>query len=420
MRRDGVEIVRCSFSLLYMHADTLKSSHDQTSLKSFYTQTILPLFLSLPSYPPTPFAPTLSLSLFLKIYSLCSSRSFHIDTFHNLALVPLADLFNHEDSNSVSFVSEQWVCEDCGKFQRCQHDDVDSVGEEEGEKGEGEGEEDDDTCELITVVSIESGREVFNSYGTLSNARLLRDYGFMLEANLNDLIEFELEEVLLLLVVGGGGAGAGEEMRVRVREEWERVREVWYNGRLKEEEEERGDEEFVVFDSTRRLYIDADSRLSSSLWLLLVCLFVALPKDPIRRGKFLGLLGGGEGGDLQPMVMRAKKSLAEGVGKLVEMRLQSQFRPELSGGELLDLAEVRFLLFPRLTPPFLLLILFATRTADSRFRNEEFNGIDCERKVVVGDFEGELERGCCCRWRVNSTRCCCTCCSASGRATLAV
>lgn len=39
----------------------------------------------------------------------------------------------------------------------------------------------ENTCEMVTNGMIAPGSEVFNTYGELSNAELLLQYGFMLE-----------------------------------------------------------------------------------------------------------------------------------------------------------------------------------------------------------------------------------------------
>lgn len=38
---------------------------------------------------------------FRRAYALVSSRAFWVDAFHGLALVPIADAFNHSEENHV-------------------------------------------------------------------------------------------------------------------------------------------------------------------------------------------------------------------------------------------------------------------------------------------------------------------------------
>jgi len=53
-----------------------------------------------------------------------------------------------------------------------------------------------DICEMVTNSLILPGDEIFNSYdNTMNNARLMMQYGFMLEGNSNDRIEWKPPEV---------------------------------------------------------------------------------------------------------------------------------------------------------------------------------------------------------------------------------
>ena len=54
-----------------------------------------------------------------------SSRAFVIDDFHQLALVPAADLFNHDarGKEDVHFVAIAHVCPFCGRCDECGHDE---------------------------------------------------------------------------------------------------------------------------------------------------------------------------------------------------------------------------------------------------------------------------------------------------------
>lgn len=81
-----------------------------------------------------------------------SSRAFEIDSYHESALVPIADLFNHHVSTpDVRFESLYEVCPLCGEMGVCGHsmeegemeDEMESEGEEE-EGTEGEGDKEDE------------------------------------------------------------------------------------------------------------------------------------------------------------------------------------------------------------------------------------------------------------------------------------
>ena len=61
-------------------------------------------------------------------------------------------------------------------------------------------EEQEDDYHMVSVTVIPPGVEVFNTYGeTLTNAQLLTQYGFILEANENDVLVWDLEQVLDLI-----------------------------------------------------------------------------------------------------------------------------------------------------------------------------------------------------------------------------
>ncbi|KAH3676454.1 hypothetical protein WICPIJ_009110 [Wickerhamomyces pijperi] len=96
---------------------------------------------------------------FIAISHALASRNFEIDAFHEVALVPGADLFNHTNEPSVRFESVYEVCEACGAFEGgCEHvmisdyeDDEDNScqdaccgGEEHEQEHEQESEDDDD------------------------------------------------------------------------------------------------------------------------------------------------------------------------------------------------------------------------------------------------------------------------------------
>lgn len=63
-----------------------------------------------------------------------------------------------------------------------------------------EDEEQEDDYHMVSVSSIPPGVEVFNTYGeSLTNAQLLTQYGFILEANENDVLVWDMEQVLDLI-----------------------------------------------------------------------------------------------------------------------------------------------------------------------------------------------------------------------------
>lgn len=60
-----------------------------------------------------------------------------------------------------------------------------------------EDEEQEDDYHMVSVSSIPPGVEVFNTYGeSLTNAQLLTQYGFILDANEHDVLVWDMEQVL--------------------------------------------------------------------------------------------------------------------------------------------------------------------------------------------------------------------------------
>jgi hypothetical protein len=151
-------------------------------------------------------------SLFLKAFIIVSSRAFQIDNFHQLALVPIADLFDHSDQPDVEMISEDLVCDQCGASQECIHDSEDL----QAQPSKSPPENNEDTVELVSIHPlvlpvinqlqsthldtedediISTSPIVYNTYGKLSNARLLAEYGFMIDGNSYDRIHFDYHQV---------------------------------------------------------------------------------------------------------------------------------------------------------------------------------------------------------------------------------
>ena len=66
-----------------------------------------------------------NLQMFGKFLQVVMSRSFAIDSYHGLGMVPGADLFNHSDQPDVEFIKGDDVCEECGEDD-CEHADEDN------------------------------------------------------------------------------------------------------------------------------------------------------------------------------------------------------------------------------------------------------------------------------------------------------
>ncbi|XP_050205312.1 uncharacterized protein LOC126655253 isoform X2 [Mercurialis annua] len=134
--------------------------------------------------------------------SLIASRSFQIDDFHGIGMVPLADLFNHKTgAEDVHFT--------CGSS--------DSESDSEGDEDDTEADlsftehtldqvpssplpecssDDLKVLEMIMVKDVKAGVEVFNTYGSAGNAGLLHRYGFTEPDNPYDIVNIDLDLVL--------------------------------------------------------------------------------------------------------------------------------------------------------------------------------------------------------------------------------
>lgn len=160
-------------------------------LEAYFHRTVLPLL--------APLHPGVRIGLddFVGAHSLVSSRSFVVDMYHNTALVPLSDMFNHAEQANIHFEADDDVCDECGALGACPHcDDPLTAADygrasamlpaESGPNSVGWQPPIDalrgvDTVDMVAQSHIETGDEAFNSYGMLSNAALLTTYGFCLE-----------------------------------------------------------------------------------------------------------------------------------------------------------------------------------------------------------------------------------------------
>ncbi|KAJ2918054.1 hypothetical protein MD484_g2352, partial [Candolleomyces efflorescens] len=198
---------------------------------------------------------------FLRAYCLVSSRAFMVDAFHGLAMVPIADAFNHVQENHVHLESEYDACIECGSVDECPHDAT-GAGDRQ-RPAERRLNTLDSDYEMVVNDPIPPLSEVYNTYGeTLSNAELLCQYGFALEANSNDTLTWAIEEILDTL------ACTSQSLRDTIIRTWD---------------EYRDDSEFIegLDDSSRILgmsdspeeaafFINAEGQVSIQFWVLLL------------------------------------------------------------------------------------------------------------------------------------------------------
>ncbi len=190
---------------------------DRLDIEEDYEQHVVPL---LEKYPDTfRIVSDTSVEAFKNAASLVASRAFAVDEEHGDGMVPLADVFNHkvsivklsdeyaihgaEDTSSEnSYHQEEDDNDDnddnddqapvgsCG-FPRLQHDDEDLTmcGMKQANAlplrlhiaiiDDSENE----SLKIIAASSVERGKEMFNTYGELGNAELVKKYGFCVPEN---------------------------------------------------------------------------------------------------------------------------------------------------------------------------------------------------------------------------------------------
>ena len=196
-------------------------------------------------------------------YALVSSRAFWVDNYHALAMVPLADIFNHHFAFNTCLQSDDIVCSFCGSLDACPHDSSDA--ERAVELVTQDRQTRCATAQLVEMVlttPVQAGHQVYNTYGPLSNAKLLANYGFMLDANDDDKVcWFSAAEPL---------RSAGIE---NCPDDWRRLCVVFIKV-----QQSFDDDRIAAAEPTDSimhgsppdlLYIDADGSISCTLWALL-------------------------------------------------------------------------------------------------------------------------------------------------------
>lgn len=133
---------------------------------------------------------------FVRAHSIISSRTFIVDMYHGMCLVPIADMFNHSEHANVHFEADDEVCDDCGSLGACPHNDDPLPSEAYGRPSSilpaetGPNSKDwippiqlvgVDMVEMVAQRELDCEEEAYNTYGNFSNATLLTTYGFCLE-----------------------------------------------------------------------------------------------------------------------------------------------------------------------------------------------------------------------------------------------
>ncbi len=158
------------------------------------------------------------------------------------------------------------VCTSCGSLSECPHDVDGREDISASAPGTDTAEPENDTYEMVVNAAVAPGEEVFNTYGAkLTNAELLVRYGFMLDANDNDILTWTTEEVwdaagsaLSDLPPRRWDDDAGYATCMEILRDWQ------YDAGW-------GESELVIDtesdENSNPLYMTADGILSHKLWL---------------------------------------------------------------------------------------------------------------------------------------------------------
>ncbi|KJA28741.1 hypothetical protein HYPSUDRAFT_61592 [Hypholoma sublateritium FD-334 SS-4] len=144
---------------------------------------------------------------FYRAFSMVSSRAFLVDAYHGLAMVPIADTFNHVLENHVHLESDYSVCAECGSLYECAHDRDDRALQkiEPPAHFVADADKHDLFYEMVSNTEIPPHTEIFNTYGEdLSNAQLLTQYGFILDVNDSDRLSWDIDDVLAITALTPG------------------------------------------------------------------------------------------------------------------------------------------------------------------------------------------------------------------------
>ncbi|CAE6436651.1 unnamed protein product [Rhizoctonia solani] len=285
---------------------------------------------------------------FRQAWSLVSSRSFRVDSYHGIAMVPIADAFNHIGDNQVHIETDFDVCPICGSLQVCPHDDQESLSLAE-EKMDLE-----NTCDMIMNAPVSAGDEIFNSYDTnLSNSTLLAHYGFILEGNEHDYISWDATR--LPTSIRGCTRGHLEEFAGIWTEELLNDSSLVYDHRNAPGPSVHTDSTWHAQNLKEPHYrINSDGLVSVDLWIA-----AAMCSVKATSGEHLGLISKSSLKELARVQVTVENSedvniantgdlstiwlelriLANLVQDLCRSRLEGMYRPELSTSECGDLLD---------------------------------------------------------------------------------
>ncbi|KAI0033685.1 hypothetical protein K488DRAFT_84721 [Vararia minispora EC-137] len=281
------------------------------TLRVFFDDVLQPLFARRWPQPArsdgTQAMPSWSWSGFCHAYALVSARAFIVDVFHQIAMVPIADAFNHANENHVHLETEWEVCPECGSHKECTHDAGSSGSERESPDEDRAGDSSADarrrrkrrriedppdeaaadpenTCEMVANAPLgatDEAREVFNTYGRLSDAELVVRYGFALgDADAVD-VPLSVRDVLACLALDGG-ADEAETAWLRALAAWLAADAHTWDASSRVSYVESDTAATATAAATPPLGVAPDGSVSHTLWAL--CAVCALPDLRLGRG----------------------------------------------------------------------------------------------------------------------------------------
>ncbi|KAF8705418.1 hypothetical protein RHS03_05409, partial [Rhizoctonia solani] len=289
---------------------------------------------------------------FRRAWSLVSSRSFRVDSYHGLAMVPIADAFNHIGENQVHIETDFDVCPICGSLQSCPHDEEEIQGSSNLTEGKTVLE---NTCDMVMNAPVSTGDEIFNSYDTsLPNSTLLARYGFILEGNEHDYVSWDTTH--LPPSMQGCTASLLEELAGTWTEELLNASSLVYDFRNPFGSSVHTDSTLYVQGPAHRVpryRINSDGLVTIELWVTAAVCSVKATSDNdlgLISKSSLGRLAttqvaveNNEDVDLDPdnlaTTLLQLRILANLLQNLCRSRLEGMYMPELSISECGDLLD---------------------------------------------------------------------------------
>lgn len=296
---------------------------------------------------------------FLHAYSLVSTRAFLVDLYHTVALCPFADIFNHSANAHTSLSSDEFVCHHCGSLPACPHDRLTPIGVPQRLahlplRIQQRLSTEQDTVEMRAERLVECGEEVFNCYGdAIGDARLLVEWGFIAEEYAGEGLRWSLEDIL---------------SRERDRNAYRRIQK---HGALRDIL--FGEASSLPIDDEEALFCPSSSALADVTNLTLIAqvssnVLIAVAVGSLQelndhttsvtsafdeyQAKIVSIaetlaataVGGTGSAEQLPQLghdtFRHSLKVAEAMVTLLQRRIASMYRPELTEAELFDALDV--------------------------------------------------------------------------------